>query len=306
MRFFIFLRTIFPFILVYSTSAAIESRFSYSDLIPNDLSDYLYDYSVSEDKYPNFAISDLIVSKSGSLPMIEDFISGNLDICILALPDENEFSFTQDENLMFIPFGYKTSVLVVNAENPISEITIDQLSNIFCVSSAASNLLSWRDLGLSSFNTSSIKAYAVKEDNGISSDLFRHTVLREKLFNSSVTFEEEKKILNMVIQDKAAIGVVPRSPKDINLKVLFIAKDDDSIAYGPSIENIFYSDYPIYLPFYIVFNKKDAERLFPLISILLSDSVASILDNSTFYALPKLIREKLIIDLLEYIQNKED
>ena len=57
----------------------------------------------------------------------------------------------------------------------------------------------------------------------------------------------------MIIQDKAAVGVFPNIPENSNLKVLFVAQDDESIAYGPSIENLYYSDYFIRLPFYIVY-----------------------------------------------------
>ena len=60
----------------------------------------------------------------------------------------------------------------------------------------------------------------------------------------------------MIVQDKAAIGVFPSNPENANLKVLFVAQDEESIAYGPSIDNIYYSDYPIRLPFYIVYNSK--------------------------------------------------
>ena len=80
----------------------------------------------------------------------------------------------------------------------------------------------------------------------------------------------------MILQDKAAIGIFPDIPENTNLKVLFVAQDDESIAYGPSIDNIYYSDYPIRLPFYIVYNERDSEQLYPLINILLSDSVADI------------------------------
>ena len=156
---------------------------------------------------------------------------------------------------------------------------------------------------MASFSTSSIKAYAVKEDAGISSDLFRYTVLSEKAFSPTVTFAREDDLQRMVAQDKAAIGVFPTIPENTNLKVLFVAQDEESIAYGPSIDNIYYSDYPIRLPFYIVYNVSDSSRLYPLINILLSDSVADIIEENDFYPIPKVIREKLIIDLQLYLQE---
>ena len=287
-------------------ASAVDTRMAYSDLIANDLQEFLYDDAISLDRELLADITNLSVYQSGSLPMIEDFLSDRLDICILALPEDREFPVLDNEKIIKIPFGYKSSVVVVNGENPISEITIDQLSRMFGDSSANVNLQSWRDFGVSSSSTSSIKAYATKKDNDISSDLFRYTVLNEKSFSSSVTFDALDNVQRMILQDKSAIGVFPNEPENSKLKVLFVALDDESIAYGPSIDNIYYSDYPIRLPFYIVYNIDDSEELYPLINILLGDSVADIIGENGLYPIPKVIREKLIIDLQLYLQENEN
>ena len=278
---------------------------AFSDLIPNDLQKFLYNDTLSLDREFKADIVNLSVYQSGSLPMIEDFLSDQLDICILALPEGREFPILEDDKIIKIPFGYISSVVVVNVENPISEITIDELVSMFGDSSASANLLSWRDFGMASFSTSSIKAYAVKEDAGISSDLFRYSVLSEKSFSSSVSLGSEDEVQRMIVQDKAAIGVFPAKPKNANLKVVFVAQDKESIAYGPSANNVYYSDYPIRLPFYIVYNIADSKQLYPLINILLSDSVCDIIEENDFYPIPKVIREKLIIDLQMYLQEND-
>ena len=306
MRLLLFIKFICICCFTHFVASAVETRMAYSDLVPKDLQEFLYDDTISLDRKLNADITSLSAYQSGSLPMIEDFVSDLLDICILALPEGNEFPVLEDDNIIMIPFGYKSSVVVVNAENPISEITIDQLARMFGDSSATANLLTWRDFGISSFSTSSIKAYVTKEDNGISSDLFRYTVLNEKSFSPSVSLGAEDNVQRMILQDKAAIGVLPNSPENTDLKVLFVALDNESIAYGPSIDNIYYSDYPIRLPFYIVYNKDDTEQLYPLINILLSDSVAEIIGEFDFYPIPKVVREKLIIDLQVYLQENED
>ena len=124
---------------------------AYSDLIPNDLQEFLYNDAVSLDRELKADTTNLSAYQSGSLPMIEDFLSDRLDICILALPEDSEFPVLEDEKIIKIPFGYKSSVVVVNAENPISEITIDELASMFGDTSATAKLLSWRDFGMASF-----------------------------------------------------------------------------------------------------------------------------------------------------------
>lgn len=279
---------------------------AYSDLIPDDFRELLNDSTASLKKNYNAEVSNLLALKMGSLPMIEDFLSDRIDICILAIPEKNDIPILDDDKLIKIPFGYKSSVVVINKENPVSELTLKQLATIFGEQSSSSNIRSWRDFGMSSFSTSSIKAYAVKEDEGITSDLFRYSVLNASSFNSSVVFDEVDDIERMITQDKAAIGIFPSIPNNPNLKVLFIAEDDQSIAYGPSIDNVFFSDYSIRLPFYIVYNQRDAERLFPLIKTLLGDSVSETLEANDFFPLPKVIREKYIIDSQLYIQENEE
>jgi ABC-type phosphate transport system substrate-binding protein len=279
---------------------------AYSDLIRDDFQNYLSDNPISFQKNFNAEVSNLSIYKSGSLPMIEDFLSGRLDICILTIPEKSDFPVLDDEKLVKIPLAYKSSVVVVNKDNPVSELTLDQLSELFGVSSTNSNLLNWRNFGISSFSTSMIKAYAVKEDRGISSDLFRYAALNSTAFGANVQFDQIDEVERMIVQDKTAIGIFPRVPINPNLKTLFVAKNDESIAYGPSIDNIYYSDYIIRLPFYIVYNVMDTKRLYPLISTLLSDSVAEILEANDFFPLPKVIREKYIIDAQLYLQKIEE
>ena len=305
MRFLCFIKLVLFCFFTNIMAFAVEHRMAYSDLISNDLDQFLYNDSISLDREHNADIINMSAYQSGSLPIIEDFLSGRLDICIIAMTEEAELPALDDDKIIKIPFAYISSVIVVNSENPVSEITIDQLSEIYGDSSAAANFLSWRDFGISSFSNTSIKAYAVKEDNSISPDLFRYNVLREKSFNSSVTFDTEDNVKRMILQDKAAIGIFPKNPESPNLKALFLSLGEESIAYGPSIDNIYYFDYPIRLPFYIIYNVADTEKLYPLVNILLSDSVADIIEDNDFYPIPKIIREKLIIDLQLYLQENK-
>ena len=303
MRLLIFLKIFLFLFSIDSVASALETRLAFSDLLPNKLEEFLYQDEIFLEKNLSSEIISLSISKSGSLPIIEDFLSDRLDLCILALPEGEDFPKLDDDNLVKIPFAYKSSIIVVNAENPISEITSNELSTIYGTSSSTSNLLNWRDFGISSFSTSTIRAYTVKEENDLSMDLFRHIILKNMSFNSSVYSDKLENIKRIISQDKSAVGIFPIIPSDSNLKVLFVSKDDDSIAYGPSIDNIYYSDYHIRIPFYIVFNVNDSARLYPLVSILLSDSVANILDENRFFSIPKVIREKLSIDMQLYMQE---
>ena len=258
--------------------------FSFSDLIPDEFKTFLEESVISLEKNIYAEVSNLSVSKMGSLPIIEDFLSDKLDICIIAIPEEGEFPSLNVENLVKIPFAYISSVIVVNSDNPISEINFDQLYSIYGDTSSTSNFKNWRDLGVSSFLTSPIKAYAVKEENEISSDLFRFEALKGAAFSKSVKFGKTEEIERVIKQDKSSIGIFPSIPDDPELKILFLSRDNESIAYGPSVENLFYFDYQLRLPFYIIFDSMHTNKLYPLLCALLSDPAADILGKSNFFS----------------------
>ena len=76
---------------IHSVAFAIDTRMAFSDLIPDELQEYLYNDAVSLNKSFIAEITNLSIYKSGSLPIIEDFSADSLDICILALPEDREF-----------------------------------------------------------------------------------------------------------------------------------------------------------------------------------------------------------------------
>ena len=141
MRFFIRIKTLCLVIFAYTYISATEIRLAYSDLFPADFQKYLYQIASEIEEDLNLDFTNFSAIESGSLPILEDFLSNRLDICIIALPENNDFPILPEDSVVKIPFCYKSSVVVVNAENPASEITINQLGMMFSTSSPSSNLL---------------------------------------------------------------------------------------------------------------------------------------------------------------------
>ena len=100
MRFLIFIKGLFAFFFAYFVASAQEIRMAYSDLIPNSFQEFLYNDTISLEKDFNSEIATLSAYKSGSLPMIEDFLSDRLDICILALPEGSDFPLLDDDEIV--------------------------------------------------------------------------------------------------------------------------------------------------------------------------------------------------------------
>ena len=85
------------------------------------------------------------------------------------------------------------------------------------------------------------------------------------------------------------------------IKVVSVAKpeDDTSKAYAfkPDRENIFNGDYPMTLPFYIVFKKENVKKVKALARFLLEDDIANKIDKTDFFSAPSSSRKKSIFNL---------
>ena len=53
----------------------------------------------------------------GSLPILEEFLQGQFDLCVIAMPDGIEMPKLDDDQYNLIPLAYKTAVVVVNKDN---------------------------------------------------------------------------------------------------------------------------------------------------------------------------------------------
>ena len=79
------------------------------------------------------------------------------------MPEGGELPILNDSEITQLPLAYQSAVIIVNSDNPISELTFSQLAAIFGSASSGLDIKSWRDLGMAAFSTSSIKSYAAKD-----------------------------------------------------------------------------------------------------------------------------------------------
>lgn len=267
-----------------------EIRVGFSDLIPDEFQALLEEQNFE-------SVIDLDISQLGSMPMIEEFRSGNMDLCLLASPEGTLGSFSEELEVLKIPIAYQSAVVIVHPDNPINELTLDQLASIYGDDVSTTKVRSWRDIGLGSFTISLINPYAVEQSESIASDLFRHSLLGSSPFKQTVSTHRSSLIEKKVSEDKAAIGIITTLPKTQNLKVLFLAKEASAIGYGPNSNNIYFSDYPLRLPLYLIFKEADINRLYPLIKTILGEEFSGFFGNNGFFPAPKMIRDKYSSEL---------
>ncbi|CAI8322233.1 MAG: Phosphate-binding protein PstS [Opitutia bacterium UBA7350] len=275
------------FSLVLSVLKAEKVRIAVSDLLADTIESAIADFAEQNSMEFDFY-------KEGSLPAMERMTSDELDIAIIAIPDG--YLRPDSERYSVIPLAYDLAVLTVNVDNPLGEISIPQLGGIFG-KNETQDYKYWGDLGLSGWTGRSIKAMVVETKPSISSEIFKYTALGSKTFKSSINNTDTENADRVIANDVTCICLVSRAAKSSQVKTLMVSVDDDMPAYGPSVDNVHYGDYPFRLPFYVVFEKSNTERIKPILSYLLSENCSQVLDQDNFYALPDTVRSQLSFEL---------
>lgn len=185
-------------------------------------------------------------------------VTGECDIIFVAAPSEQQLQFAVDSGveLVFTPIGKEAFVFYVNSHNPIEDIKVDQIQQIY-----SGNITSWSQLGVSGLGK--IKAFQRPEGSGSQSALIR--------------LMDGKELMQPIKKDEIA------TMGDIIEKTADYKNHKNSIGYSfrfystqmvennqikllsingvyPSIENIENGSYPIASDFYAVTRKDCTEN----------------------------------------------
>ncbi len=265
---------------------ADEIRIAASDLLADAIRDPLKSFAESNE-------FDLRIDGIGSLPAMDRLRANEIDLAIIALPDDRE---VPREEFTVYPFAYDASIIVTNESNPIDEISLARLGGIYGTNEEF-NFNTWGELGLSGWGNRNIKPLTGVESESIALELFRYTVLSRGAMKTSVAMVQGHEIESMVASDVASIAIMSGPPEGDRLKVLMVSSGANAPAFGPTRENIHFGDYPIRLAFYIAFNPRDSEKLNETLRTLLSDPVAESLEENQLFPLPPSVRRQLLVDL---------
>ncbi len=269
------------FLITGITVHAAEVRMAVSDLIADYASKTIR--TLAEE-----SSVEVEVISSGSLPAIEALRADEIALAIVAVPEEMSFPKLSDEIFSTITIAYSTAIIAVNADNPIDEVSLHDLRGIFSAE-AELNIETWEMLGAVSLSGRSIKPLVMQAEQGISTELFRHEVLQGepmKLTVNEVIRSEIEKILASKI---TFVAVLSYLPDNADIKALMLSTDPESPAFDPTNENVHYGDYPIRLPFQIVYRKDREPELAEIIRILLSDEMTETLKANHLFVPPRVL-----------------
>lgn len=247
------------------TAIANPIRIAGSDLIEPTVSNVLKTF---DDRREDI---EVVLDLRGSSLAFEALQAGQADIVVVAVPDGTSIP-TQYKA---IPFAFEVASVIVHEQNPIKELRLEQLSRIF--SSGESEVISnWGGTGvLGPWQSRTVSPHILDESAGITHDLFNAVVSGGRPLRSGVHEWETLDLLrNAFSKEESAIAVIPGAELPSGARALLIGKSREDYSYAPASDSVYYGDYPLRLPYYIVFQKAEQARLKDVIRELLTDDTA--------------------------------
>ena len=180
------------------------------------------------------------IQKTGTTNAFKRVINGEVDIIFCAEPSKKQLEYAASKNveLELIPIGKEAFVFIVNKNNPINDLTVDQIKQIY-----TGKINNWKDLG---GEYTPIIALQRAEGSGSQTAML------------SFMNGEEMERINQTILGRS-IGYsfryyVESIVKDGKLKMISIN------GVTPNIENIQNNTYPIVDNFYMIYRKDNTNK----------------------------------------------
>lgn len=227
---------------------------------------------------------DVEIQFDGSLLGLRDLEAGTVDASLLAIPD----TVTDNNSLRKFPIGYQSVSFIVNSNNPVSEITYSQLNDLFREGGELSKWASLTDAP--AWLDRNINLIASRRAGAMTLELFNASVMQGASYNVDLRFisGDDQELIDAVVGDVAALALTPAIEADGPIKALAVKSDETGQAYTPSRDNIFFGDYPLRLPFYLVVSDDmDDTTLGKLLQIIYSDAVMETLGTMNCIPVPE-------------------
>ena len=193
----------------------------------------------------------------------KDIVDGNADIIICAQPSDEQLKYAADNGveLEMVPIGTDAFVFIVNANNPVNDITVDQIKGIY-----SGQITNWSELG-----GENIPIAAMHRNEGSGSQ----TAL-EKLMGDMPIVPDYTAIIGSPIGFSFRYYVTGMLEEG-GVKMLSIN------GVEPNIENISNGTYPIGGQFYAIYRKGETnENVYKAIDFMCSPEGQKIVEESGY------------------------
>ena len=208
--------------------------------------DTRYEYVTSKNKTP-------LITCTRTNEAYERLINGDADIIFVAEPSDAQVAAASEKNIEFemTPFGKEAFVFIVNRSNPLENITLDQIRDIY-----SGRITDWDTLGVSGLGD--IMAYQRPENSGSQTAL-------QKLMGDIPLMEAPEGVVAWDMGDIIDTIEYRNLPNAIGYTFRFFCTEltDNDVkmlsinGVAPTVENIRSGAYPITSTLYAVTRKGD-------------------------------------------------
>ena len=238
---------------------------------------------------------DVEVSGGGSGVGIAALEKGTIDIANASRnmkPEEIEAAKknTGKEPKEFV-VGYDALAIYVHRNNPLNEITLDQIAQIYKEGGA---ITKWSDLGVTIPGASGDEIVRVSRQSSSGTyEFLREHVLNKKDFKlGSRDMNGSKEVVELVASTPTAIGYSGMGYATPAVKMLKVKKTAADPAYDPNVANTLAKTYPIArsLLVYTLGEPQGAVRNY--VEWMMSDAGQKVVEATGFVPLPAEARKK--------------
>ncbi len=172
--------------------------------------------------------------------------------------------------------AFDALAVVVNPGNKVSELTRQQLEDIF-----TGKITNWKQVGGADL---AIVAYSRETSSG-TYEFFKEHVLKNKNYKKNIlSMPATGAIIQSVSQTKGAIGYVGLAYLENDVKAIKVSYDGKNFV-APSVATAKNKTYPIVRPLFFYYDKKNAAKLTPFINFVESAQGQDIVDKVGYISL---------------------
>lgn len=202
-------------------------------------------------------INEIDVEHSKTHNAYINLINGNTDLILVTEPSEDELKLAEDKDieLEVVPIVKEAFVFFVNKENPIENLTLQQIQNIY-----SGKINNWKDVG---GNDSNIVAYQRPENSGSQTGMINLVMQGKKMMEPTTeTISQSMADIIDVISD------YDNGEKSIGYSYYYYATTmytNDTMKFlsvngiEPTYENIQTGLYEIQTAYYAVIRKDEPQ-----------------------------------------------
>ena len=230
------------------------------------------------------------VNGGGSGTGIAALINGTADIANASRSMKPEEKENAEKNTGKTPkeliVGFDAIAVYVHKDNPLNEISLDQLADIY---GEEGKIVNWTELGIDAPGGKNEIIRISRQNNSGTYAFFREAVLGKKRDYKlgSRDMHGSKDVVELVGKTIGSIGYSGMGYATEEVKMLkVIGRGDDASAYAPSIVNTLSKKYPISRPLLMYTLGEPTGKIKAYLDWCLSEAGQKIVENNGFVPLP--------------------